>query len=523
MAKILVVEDYADERASIKETLQEHSHEVFEAADVESARAELDANTFDIVLIDMRMPPSNRTQSVDRKAGIAVIDRAMQQEPSPICIVMTAYGSVENMVEVIQEGAWDYIEKPFSEKRLLISIDSTLKQQEFEPLSPSVTYQRERLIGGSEKMIECHRLISIAAQNDVTVLIRGESGTGKDLVARSIHYDSLRRLGPFIPVSCSAIPRELLESELFGHKKGAFTEASYDRSGAFGAAEKGTIFLDEIGDMPMDMQTKLLRVLQEKMIKRIGEEHECPVDVRVIAATNRDIEQAMKDGNFREDLYFRLNVFPITIPSLRERKEDIPLLVAHFLEKHSEKFKEKKSISDKSMNLLYEYDWPGNVRELEHAIERAIMLAESPVIQPSELSLQGPISSSDKSSRWHNEPEKDNQEVSEQTPTSYSLDAWYLWIKAQAGNGRQIDYDNFKRYVVIRATGELTASSQNLKWTEVGKKVGLEGKRVREVIEAIVSELKENRVTSIEEIQKGQAGDFVNQAIKYYTEKLSGN
>ena len=214
MAKILIVEDNDDERASIKETLQEYSHKVSEAADVESARIELDANSqnsFDIVLVDMRMPLSNRAKSVDRKAGLAVIDYAMQQKTSPICIVMTAYGSVENMVEAIQKGAWDYIEKIFSTNNLLIRIDSALKQREFERSNNSKKYRRERLIGGSEKMIECHRLISKAAQRDVTVLIRGESGTGKELVARAIHYDGFRCNEPFIPVNCKKYSTFTLE------------------------------------------------------------------------------------------------------------------------------------------------------------------------------------------------------------------------------------------------------------------------------------------------------------------------
>jgi DNA-binding NtrC family response regulator len=381
MVNILVVEDRDDERASITETLQEHHHQVFEAANVESAKQMLSQTRIDIALVDMRMPLSNRTTRVNSRAGLAVIDHAVQQEPSPICIVITAYQSVGNMSEAISKGAWDYIEKPFSENRLLSRIESALEQrhlgrQKLRPFRP--------LIGGSEAMRKLHKLISKAAQVDATVLITGETGTGKELVARAIHYESARRHAPFIPANCSAIPSELQDSEFSGHKKGAFTGADTARLGLFRAADDGTIFLDEIGEISMGLQPKLLSVLQERSVRPVGDEHEQPVNVRVIAATKQDIVQAVKRGQFRNDLYYRLKVFEITVPSLRERQEDIPVLANYFFRKHKGD-SSVESISDEAMNLLYEYHWPGNIRQLENAIQRAIALTEGRLIRPSEL------------------------------------------------------------------------------------------------------------------------------------------
>jgi len=401
MAKILVVDDNEDLRNTVIESLQEDAHDIDEAANVESAMAKIDGGSFDIILVDMRMPLSSRTKRENEKAGIEVIDYAIQQEPNQICIVMTAYGSVENMYEAMQQGAWDYIEKPFSENRLLSRIDSALELQESGRSSPIVKYQP--LIGGSQATREIHNLISKAAKNDATVLISGETGTGKELVARAIHSESSRRHGPFVAVNCAAVHPDRMEDDLFGHVKGGFTGAERPREGYFVTAEGGTIFLDEIGDMPMDVQASVLRVLQERTIRAIGMDSERLVDVRVISATNRDTVKAVKEGKLREDLYYRLNVIPIAVPPLRERKEDIPLLVAYFLKKHGDS-SGLKEVSDEAMELLCEQDWPGNVRELEHTIQRVITSTEDKVVQPADLSLQLPISSV--GSRWSDEPER---------------------------------------------------------------------------------------------------------------------
>ena len=463
MAKILVVDDDKDLRSTVIESLQEDAHDINEAADVESAMAKIDGGSFDIILVDMRMPLSSRTKRENEKAGIEVIDYALQQEPSQICIVMTAYGSVENMYEAMQQGAWDYIEKPFSENRLLSRIESALELQESGRSSPSVKYQP--LVGGSQAMRELHNLISKAAQSDATVLITGETGTGKELVARAIHSESSRRQGPFVAVNCAAVHPDRMEDDLFGHVKGGFTGAERPREGYFVTAEGGTIFLDEIGDMPVDVQASVLRVLQERTIRAIGMDSERLVDVRVIAATNRDTVQAVKERRLREDLYYRLNVISIAVPPLRERKEDIPLLVAHFLKKHRES-SGLKEISDETMELLCEQDWPGNVRELEHTIQRAITSSEGQIIQPSELSLHGQISSG-KSSRWSDEPER----------------ALYESFKRLVELGN--NWNMIENYLVALAMSEM---EQN---TEAAKLIGMPANTLRDKRKPIRRNLKD--------------------------------
>jgi len=320
------------------------------------------------------------------------------------------------------------------------------------------------LVGGSQAMRELHNLISKATQSDATVLITGETGTGKELVARAVHSESSRRQGHFVAVNCAAVHPDRMEDDLFGHRKGGFTGATRERDGYFVTAEGGTIFLDEIGDMPIDVQASVLRVLQERTVRAIGMDSERSVDVRIISATNRDTVQAVKEGKLREDLYYRLNVIPITVPPLRDRKEDIPLLVAHFLKKHGES-SGPKEISDEAMEILCEHDWPGNVRELEHTIQRAITSAEGQIIQPSELSLQGPISSSS-SFRWPSEPEG----------------ALYESFKRLVELGN--NWNTLENYLVALAMSE---KEQN---TEAAKLIGMPANTLRDKRKPIKRNLK---------------------------------
>lgn len=401
MAKILLIDDDDDLRNSVKESLQEEHYEIDEAIDIESAKAKISEKKFDIILADMRMPASSQSKRVDEKAGIMVIKHALKCRSDQICIAMTAFGSVENMIEAMQEGAWDYIEKPFPESRLLSRIESALALMKSGSSSPGVRYQS--LVGGSSATRILQKLISKAARSDATVLITGETGTGKELVARAIHSESSRRHSPFVPVNCAAIHPDRMEDDLFGHTRGGFTGAISQRNGYFATAEGGTIFLDEIGDMPLDIQVFVLRVLQERTIRAIGTDKERSVNVRIIAATNCDPLQAVKNGKLREDLYYRLNVIPIVVPPLRERRDDIPLLVAHFLKKHQDS-SGLKEVSNEAMKILCGYDWHGNVRELEHTIQRAIATADGDIIEKFDLSL-GVIAGGE-SARWSDAPEE---------------------------------------------------------------------------------------------------------------------
>jgi len=380
---VLVVDDTPEVRLSMAELLKEEGFSVDTASDGQEAIELLRTRFFDVILTDLLMP---------RKDGMEVLKFVIENSPESICIIVTGYGTIKNAVEAIKLGAYDYLTKPVKTEEVLVVIERALEvrnlRRENQVLKKQLRtqYGFDRIVGKSDAMQKVFDLIEKVADTESTVLITGESGTGKELIAHAIHYSSERRDQPFVPINCSAIPEELLESELFGHEKGAFTHAIRTRIGRFELANHGTIFLDEIGEMSPALQVKLLRVLQERKFERVGGIKTIEVDIRVVAATNVDLEEAVKQGRFREDLFYRLNVIPIHIPPLRERRSDIPLLIQHFLEKFQQKKKVPvEAIEPDALECLCSYDWPGNVRELENMIERLIILASGPKITIKDL------------------------------------------------------------------------------------------------------------------------------------------
>ncbi len=385
MARILIVEDDANTLSGLIEILRDEGYDVVGVKTGKEALKILKNDYFDILLTDLRLP------DID---GLEIYESTRGFNTNMKTIVMTAFSSVKEAVEAMKKGVYEYLTKPLNLDELFLTLKKAV--QEIEILSENIElkqkikkkYAFENIIGKSKAIQEIYRKIEKVSQSQSTVLIRGESGVGKELVARAIHYNSPRANKPLIEISCASLPETLLESELFGYEKGAFTGAVATKKGRFELANGGTIFLDEIGDISENMQTKLLRVLQEREISHLGGTKSIPVDVRVIAATNRDLEKALREGKFREDLYFRLNVIPIFIPPLRERKEDIPLLVEYFIKKTcQENNRPVMKISEEALNLCLNYHWPGNVRELENAIENAIVLGEGDVILPEFLPL----------------------------------------------------------------------------------------------------------------------------------------
>jgi DNA-binding NtrC family response regulator len=342
-------------------------------------------DAYSIVLTDLVMPDLD---------GIEVLKKAKQQDPLIDVIVMTSYGTVSNAVEAMKLGASDYITKPFKRDELIIIIEKILQLQRLEgevdrlrsELAEKYTYSN--IIGESIKMKKIYEIISNVSNTEANILIQGETGTGKELAARAIHYNSARKDCPFVKVDCAALVETLLESELFGHEKGAFTGATKDRVGRFRTADRGTIFLDEIGNISMTIQAKLLRVLQDSEFETVGSDKSVKVDVRIIAATNADLEDRVEKGFFRRDLFYRLNVIRIFLPPLRERIDDIPLLISHFLSIHNKKNRKTvEGISRETLNKLMSYSWPGNVRELENVIERAVILCKGKMIEPGDIPL----------------------------------------------------------------------------------------------------------------------------------------
>ncbi len=382
-ANILLVEDEFDVRETIKLQLKDEGHHVTDTDSGYEAMALAESSQFDLILTDVMIPDLN---------GLELVQRMNHLPNRPVTIVMTGYGSVEMAVNAIKAGAFDFLSKPFSIDVLSATIASALRvkdlQDENVELKRTVKGQFSfgKLISSSQVMKEVFRLIDCVVDTDSTVLILGESGTGKELIAQTIHCNSTRRRGNLIPVNCGAIPEALLESELFGHEKGAFTGAVASRVGRFELATGGTIFLDEIGDLSPPLQVKLLRVLQERTFERVGGTRTYKSDARVIAATNQDLESLVAAKQFREDLYYRLNVVPVLVPPLRQRVEDIPLLLQHFMTIFNDRRKaELTGISDQALALLCEYPWPGNVRELGNIVERIAILKRRGQIEPDDL------------------------------------------------------------------------------------------------------------------------------------------
>jgi two-component system response regulator AtoC len=385
-AKILVADDEQNLRRVLTALLRREGHDVVQAANgVEAIERLADV---DVVITDLRMPGAD---------GMEVLRTASKNHPHLPVIMITAYGSVGQAVEAIKAGAFDYIEKPFEQEAIRIIIDKAIGQAAANRLAPQqqlyVTSESEQrgkfgLVGQSAEMHAIFAVIEKVADTPSTVLITGESGTGKELVAKALHEESSRKGGPFIKINCAAIPKTLMESELFGYEKGAFTGATTSKPGRFELADSGTLFLDEIGEIPVEMQVKLLRAIQESEFERVGGLKTIKVDVRLITATNRDLEQEIARGNFREDLFYRLNVVPLQIPPLRKRTGDIPFLVQHVIKKFNERLKKSiTGISDEALAALESHTWPGNIRELENVLERTILFCKGDRIERADLQL----------------------------------------------------------------------------------------------------------------------------------------
>jgi two-component system response regulator AtoC len=383
MRRVLVVDDEENIRLVLRTLLKKHGYEVEVAEEGEGALAALESFDPDVILTDVRMP---KMGGMDLLAALRA-----KQHPATV-IVMSAYGNVDLAIEAMKAGAYDYVSKPFKPDEIVLALR---KAEERETLRRENRALREQIqkesqfesiLAKSRTMLDIFRTIAKIADFKTTVLITGESGTGKELVARAIHARSARKGAAFVAVNCGAIPENLLESELFGHKRGAFTDANADRRGLFEEASGGALFLDEIGELPLSLQVKLLRVLQEDTIRRLGDTKDIKVDVRIITATHRDLAADVKAGRFREDLYYRINVLPIAIPPLRSRREDVSLLIDHFITRNNARLGTSiRGVSVEARKSLLEYAWPGNVRELENTIERAMVLAETDVLQAADL------------------------------------------------------------------------------------------------------------------------------------------
>ncbi len=382
-ARLLIVDDDPVALDLLREVLSKESYEVASALSAEEAISQGIENIFDVIITDVRM---------GEKDGMDVLRSFKKTSPETAVIMITAFGSIDTAIEAIREGAFDYISKPFKLEEIKITVRRALEQRrllrenQYYRQELLEKYQFKNVIGRTPQMFQVYKTIARVADTKSTILLYGERGTGKELVARSIHYNSQRSDRPFVTVDCASLVETLMESELFGHVRGAFTGALQAKRGLFEEADGGTLFLDEVGNLSLSTQAKLLRFLQEYEIKRVGGTENIKVDVRVIAATNQFLEPLIKSGNFREDLFDRLNVVPISLPPLREKKEDIPLLIIHFLQKSSEENRKQISyISPEALDILTQYSWPGNVRELRHTIERAVVLSTQPIILPEDL------------------------------------------------------------------------------------------------------------------------------------------
>jgi DNA-binding NtrC family response regulator len=388
MPPVLLVEDRDSLRAMLRSTLEAEGFSVDEAVDGKRAVKMLAGGRYLAVITDLKLPGAD---------GHQVLEAAREADPNLPVIVMTAYGTIEDAVGAIKRGAWDFLAKPVEPDHLLLLLRRAVERRQL--LEENLLLKEEfaerlgfpRILGDAPALHEATRQVQKAAPTDATVLLLGESGTGKELFARALHHLSPRRTGPFVAINCAAIPDTLLENELFGHEKGAYTGANAARAGRIELADRGTLFLDEVGELGPAVQAKLLRVLQERTFERVGGNRTISVNLRIVAATNRDLRKAAREGAFREDLYFRLAVVSVRIPPLRERRDDVPVLAAHFVERFRRELgKEKLELSESSLDALRAHAWPGNVRELENAIERAAILADGPLLEPHHLSLAAP-------------------------------------------------------------------------------------------------------------------------------------
>ena len=379
---LLIVDDERSIREACREVAQSLGFSAFVADSAEQAYRALDAQTFDAVLLDLRLPGAG---------GLDALRRIKDRRPEAVVIVVTGYGTVQSAVQAMKNGAYDYVTKPFSVdelKLLLERVATHLKLKSENRLLREKVKSKQGfggIIGRAPEMERLYRIIAKAANSVHPVLILGESGTGKEMVARSIHYSGPFRDKPFIPVDCGSLVPTLIESELFGYVKGAFTGANVSKDGLMAMAEGGTIFLDEVGELPVDLQAKMLRAIQEKEIRPVGSTRRIPINVRILAATNRDLERGVMQGSFRRDLYFRLNVLSLRIPALRERRQDIPLLIGHFLDRMTRSSGLEKMLSDDALKAMLAYDWPGNVRELENCLERTYAFTSGPLIHVTDL------------------------------------------------------------------------------------------------------------------------------------------
>lgn len=383
MNRILIVDDEVSINGALEMILSEEGHAVRTAMNVAEARKELSLSRFDLVITDLKLPDAS---------GIDLLAEIKEATPETEVILMTAHGSLDLTIEVIKKGAYYYIEKPFTPNQVVMLTRRALEfaaiKCENRTLRRSLSNECEAfgIIGHNPKMCQIYDMIRATARSEASVLIEGESGTGKELIAAAFHLQSDRADRPFIQINCAAIPRDLIESELFGYKKGAFTGADRDRRGLIEASSGGTLLLDEVAEMPVHLQTKLLRVLQEKRLRRLGDERLIEADFRLIAATNRNTLDAMKEGLLREDLYFRISTIKVSVPPLRERLDDLTLLIEHFLLRYSEKYNKKiNGVTQEAFALLNRYHWPGNVRELESVIERAVLFCPDTLLAPEHL------------------------------------------------------------------------------------------------------------------------------------------
>jgi two-component system response regulator HydG len=397
LLNLLIVDDERSIREACREVSQSLGFTTFTADSAEHAYRQLESQSIDAVLLDLRLPGAG---------GLEALNQIKSRRPDAIIVVVTGYGTVQSAVQAMKNGAYDYVTKPFSLdelKHLLDRVANHLKlKTENRILREKIKSKQgfAGIVGRSPEMEKLYRIVAKAAQSTHPVLILGESGTGKELVARSIHFSGPYRDQPFIPVDCGSLVPTLIESELFGHVKGAFTGAQHAKDGLLAIAEGGTVFLDEVGELPIDLQAKLLRAIQEREIRPVGSTKHIPINVRILAATNRDLEEGVSQGTFRRDLYYRLNVLSLRIPSLRERRQDIPLLANHFLERLSRDSGTERTLSDEALKSMLAYDWPGNVRELENCLERACAFTTGPMIHlgdlPTEINqLHGNGSASD--------------------------------------------------------------------------------------------------------------------------------